>query len=132
MAAMAAMRRFDNGPASDTHMTAAGERRDRRYGLIWTGLAQPKPTAISINEPIGSRCANGLSVSRPSVRGGRITEPVRGPGVSKFMYGKGGQQDENARDESRKIKVKKHRGVLGGHYTTPCYNAWHVARSATG
>ena len=33
-----------------------------------TGFAQPNPTNKIINDPNGSRCANGLSVSLPEYR----------------------------------------------------------------
>src|SRR4030066_2202670 len=116
---MAAMRRFDNGPASDTHMTAAGERRDGRYGLIWTGLAQPKPTAISINEPIGSRCANGLSVRRPSVRGVGSPNLSAVQACANSCTAKAVNKTTMRAMSVGRLRANNIVGVLGGHYTTP-------------
>ena len=38
----------------------------KKNGFTGTGLAQPKPAISIINAPIGSKCANGFSVSRPA------------------------------------------------------------------
>ena len=61
--------RFDKGPARETHITAAGDLLFNAYGLIGTGFAHPKPANSSIKVPIRSRCAVGLSVSRPFILG---------------------------------------------------------------
>ena len=61
--------RFDNGPASETHITAAGERRCKVIGLIGTGFAQPNPATINNKLPITSRWASGFNVSLPKRRG---------------------------------------------------------------
>ena len=74
-APMMAINRFDMGPASETHMVAAGERRCSTYGLMGTGFAHPKPAIIIMSEPRGSRCARGLSVRRPLARG--VLSPKR-------------------------------------------------------
>ena len=60
--------RFEAGPAAEISTSACFGLRVRK-GLIGTGFAHPKPTKKINAEPTGSRCARGLSVSRPIDRG---------------------------------------------------------------
>ncbi len=63
-----AARIFAAGPASE--MIAPSRRGFfRLYGSNWTGLPQPNRIRIRRIVPNGSRCARGLSVSLPCIRG---------------------------------------------------------------
>ena len=69
IAASTANIKFDNGPASETSISADRDLWFNTYGLTGTGFAHPNPANSSSNEPIGSRCEMGFRVKRPLMRG---------------------------------------------------------------
>ena len=69
IAARIASKKFDIGPASETHNNAEEDRFSKAYGLTGTGLAHPNPAKININDPIGSKWTIGFKDSLPYKRG---------------------------------------------------------------
>jgi hypothetical protein len=74
-AAVIASSKFDNGPASATHMKAYRDFISSANGLTGTGFAQPNPENNSTIDPNGSRWAKGLRVRRPLFLG--VSSPNR-------------------------------------------------------
>ena len=48
-------------------MTRLAQKELKLFGLVGTGLAQPKPTMMIINSPMGSMCLIGFKVNLPNL-----------------------------------------------------------------